>query len=208
MRLKGNTNMIKKLAVVVLAFAAIFALAACGGTKGTAILGNDAKSINGDVGRLQKAEPLPRLLDSADLRIQNYYYTAEADPNKIWYLEVLSMTGSVISTHTIRGPVENVSDQVTNPEQQVCAGGSGGERNCDTVGLAEPNGIYPGVSDDHIAILASGGILRFGAFFETSDQPFTVHTPTAITINATAPITATDTSKTVGGKIPPRGTTH
>lgn len=165
---------------------------------------NNASTVNGDVSRLQTAEKLPTLLDSADLRIQNYYYTAEADPNKIWYLETLSLSGSVEASYTIQGPVENVSDQVTNPEQQVCHGGSNGEANCDTIGLAEPNGIYPGGSDDHIAILSSGAILRFEGQYQPSDQPFTVKSPVAISIDGSAPISKTDLSKTLNGKIPTR----
>lgn len=179
-------------------------VAACHGRSTPAIVAKDVKQINADIQRLQALEPLPVLKDSADLRIQNYYYTAEADPNKIWYLVIYALNGSPLGQYTIRGPVENVSDQVTNPQQQICNGGGNGDRNCDTVGLAEPNGIYPGVSNDHIAILTDGAILRFEGSFETSDQPFKLTTPVQLQINETAPITSTDVTKTVGGKVPPR----
>jgi len=194
----------RKIFAVFISLIVVVTVAACGNTTPSTISQNN-NQINSDVGRLQSAEPLPRLLDSADLRIQNYYYTAESDPNKIWYLETLAMTGSVEASYTIRGPVENVSYQVTNPQQQICNGGSSGDRNCDTVGLAEPNGIYPGNSDDHIAILVSGGILRFEGDYQTSDQPFTIHTPSILTVNASAPISPTNTANAIGGKIPPRG---
>jgi hypothetical protein len=184
--------------------AAVF-VAGCnsGSSKPTAII-NDNNAINGDVQRLQRIEPLPTLNDSADLRIQNYYYTSEADPNKIWYLVTQALNGTPTGYYTIRGPVENVSDQVTNPTQQVCQGGSNGEKNCDAIGLAEPNGIYPGSSQDHIAILTDGAILRWEGPYQTSDQPFKVLQTPTVSINETAAISATNLSKTVGGKIPPR----
>lgn len=193
----------RKLGVFAAVLLAAVVVAACGsgGVGGT--LQKNQNVINGDVTRLQAVEPLPHLLDSANLRIQNYYYTAEADPNKIWYLETLSQTGSVEGSYTIRGPVENVSDQVTNPQQVRCVYYRS-TPSCHTIGLAEPNAIYPGPSADHIAILVSGGILRFEGFFQTSDQPFTIKTPETITIDGKAPITSTDLSKTQGGKLPPR----
>lgn len=192
-----------KRVLVLVALAACLMLAACGSSTPTVINQND-KAINGDVARLQKAESLPTLRDSADLRIQNYYYTAEADPNKIWYLATEGMNGNPTGYYTIRGPVENASDQVTNPAQQICAGGSSGAKNCDTIGLAEPNGIYPGASQDHIAILTDGAILRWEGQYQTSDQPFKILQTPTLSINETAPISATDTSKSSGGKVPPR----
>lgn len=189
------------LAVVV----AALALAACGGNS-PGIVTKDNKRINGDVSRLQKAEPLPTLKDSADLRIQNYYYTAEADPNKIWYLVTQGMNGNPTGYYTIRGPVENLSDQVTNPQQQVCNGGGQGDRNCDSIGLAEPNGIYPGTTQDHVAILTDGAILRWDGQYQTSDQPFKVIQTPSLSINESATISTTDLSKTTGGKVPPRTT--
>jgi hypothetical protein len=193
----------KKWMMLVGAALIAVALAACGTGTNKTIKAN-ASTINADLARLQKAEPLPILKDSADLRIQNEYYTAEADPNKIWYLETLSMTGSVEASYTIRGPVENEDDQVTNPQQAACDD-SGDSAGCVSIGLAEPNGIYTGASDDHIAILTDGAILRFEGQFQTSDQPFTIHTPVTLTENANAPISKTDLSKTVHGVIPAKG---
>lgn len=194
----------KRTFLVLAALAVVLGLAACGGKSTPTVISSDIKAINGDVARLQSIEPLPTLKDSGDLRIQNYYYSAEADPNKIWYLVTMGMNGSPTGYYTIRGPVENLSDEVTNPVQQACAGGSNGEKNCDTVGLAEPNGIYPGQTADHVAILTDGAILRWEGQFQTSDQPFKpISTPT-VSINEDAQISNTDLSKTAGGKVPPK----
>ena len=181
------------------------ALAACGRTYENKALIQDQNAINGDLARVQKKEPLPTLYDSADLRIQNYYYTAEADPNKIWYLVTQGMNGNPTGYYTIRGPVENVSDQVTNPQQLVC-NHFPHNNGCDSgvIGLAEPNGIYPGQSQDHLAILTDGAILRWDGQYQTSDQPFKVIQTPTLAINETAQITATDTTKTKGGLVPPR----
>ena len=72
------------------------------------------------------------------------------------------------------------------------------------IGLAEPNGIYPGQSQDHLAILTDGAILRWDGPYQTSDQPFKVIQTPTLAINENAAITPTDTSKTVGGRVPPR----
>lgn len=195
----------RKYLFITLTVVAALALAACGKTYENKTLVNDQNAVNGDLSRLQQQEPLPKMHDSADLRIQNYYYTAEADPNKIWYLVTMGLNGNPTGYYTIRGPVENVSDQVTNPDQLVCnhfPHNSG----CDSgvIGLAEPNGVYPGSSNDHIAVLTDGAILRWEGDFQTSDQPFKpIQTPT-VSINENAQISTTDTSKTTGGKVPPR----
>lgn len=190
----------KRITLVVLTvLLAVVGLSACGNENPGVITRNN-NAINSDVNRLQQTERLPRLLDSADLRIQNYNYTAEADPNKIWYLEILSFTGTVEGSYTIRGPVVPLSDQVTNPYQEVCRGEHG--EGCAAVGLAEPNGIYQGASNDHIAILTTGAILKWEGPYQTSDQPFIVRTPATVSINENAPVTSTDLSKTQGGLRP------
>lgn len=196
----------RRIAVVALALIATVVLAACGAAAPPAIT-HDAANINARLASLEHVEPIAEPLDSADRRTQNYFYTAEADPNKIWYLETLSYSGTVEGTYTIRGPVVPASDQVTNPTQQICHHntGNGGEENCDTVGLAEPNGTYAGNTNDHLAVLSSGALFRFEGNYQVSDQPFTIKTPATISINSSAPISTTDTSKTRGGIVPPKG---
>ena len=196
----------------------ILALCLCGGVL-LAACGESAKppaaslvkaehAIANDLQRLEQAEPTPVLLDSADRAIQSNVYTAEADPEKTWYVEELSAYGSVITSFTTRGPVEPAGDELTNPTQKVCS--SWGEHNdgggCVALGLAEPNGVYthPG-GEEHVARLTDGAIYRFSGYYAQSDQPFTVKTPESIQVNASAPISHTNLSKSQGGTLPPRG---
>lgn len=190
----------RKILAVAAAIACAGLIAACGSAPSAVSKG--AATVNKQLSVLERAEPIPRLLDSADRAIQRDFYTAEADPNKIWYLETLSMTGSVEATYTIRGPVEPASDEVTNPNQVICIGES--HSGCGPVGLAEPNGVYEHPGNDHIARLVSGALLKFEGQYQTSDQPFTIKTPETLTINSNAPITHTDLSKTEGGVLPPK----
>ncbi len=194
----------RKAIAVLVGLGAMLAVSACSSTSST--IQHNNGTINGDLQRLQAAEPLPKLLDSADLRDQNYLYTAESDPNKLWYLETLSWTGSVEGSYTIRGPVVAASDQVTSPTQLYCQVSSGEAPNgCGVVGLAEPNGVYTGNTNDHIAVLTTGAILRWEGPYQVSDQPFTVRTPAVLNVNESAPISHTDLSKSEGGKVPPKG---
>jgi hypothetical protein len=163
----------------------------------------DVLGVNQQVIRLRQNEPLPTFSDSAALHVQDAYYTADSDPNKIWYVTMVSNTGVPYAHYTTRGAPQPSSDQVTNPLQQVCAGGSNGDKNCDTIGLPEPNGVHQGPSQDYIAISTTGAMLRFpeqGAHI--SDQPFTVKTPVTLQINESAQISATDESKSVNGIVP------
>jgi hypothetical protein len=198
----------KIISIGLVIIVASLALMGCsnGKSNGQQILGQDARLINNELRYLQRKEKLPLLLDSGDLRNQNYYYTAIADPNKVWYLVTESMSGQVTGgPYLIRGPVQNTADSVTAPTQQICAGGSNGEKNCDTVELAEPNGLYASPSvPDHFAILASGGILRWEGWYKTSDVPINVKVPVNININESTAPTSTDLSKSKGGTLPPK----
>ena len=115
------------------------------------------------------------------------------------------MTGSVEASYTIRGPVVPASDELTNPVQKVCSEGGSNSIGCVTTGLAEPNGIYQGHTNDHLAVLSSGALLKFEGQYQVSDQPFTVKTPKSISINGNGAISHTDTSKSANGIIPKRG---
>lgn len=182
--------------------ACVFVFAACGESANTAVQQKQETRIASALQRLEAAEPTPTLLDSADRAIQSNYYTAEADPNKIWYLETLAMTGSVEASYTIRGPVEPAGDELTNPDQLTCTDSEHGA--CGVIGLAEPNGIYEHDTNDHIARLTDGALLRFEGQYQVSDQPFTVKTPETISVNGNAEISHTNLADTKGGTLPPR----
>lgn len=206
MRHKMRIAILAALMVAGFALAAV-GLCACGGNENKAppAIVKAERSIANDLQRLEAAEPTPTLLDSADRAIQSNWYTAEADPNKIWYVEQLSMTGSVITSFTARGPVEPASDELTNPSQLTC--GEGGKENysCGAIGLAEPNGVYQHPGNEHIARLTDGAMYRFEGDYVQSDQPFTVKTPESISVNGSAPISHTDLSKSEHGTVPPKG---
>lgn len=190
------------LAVIAMAFI----LNACGGqTSGNAakVRAQDVNQTASQVLRLRKNEPLPVFSDSAALHVQDSYYTADADPNKIWYVTLVALDGTPYAHFTTRGAPQPAGDQVTNPVQQVCAGGSNGDRNCDVIGLPEPNGVHEsGDSQGYVAILTTGALIRVPENAVISDQPFSVSAPVKLSIDETQAISHTDTSKTQGAVVP------
>jgi hypothetical protein len=195
----------RKTLLIILALLSLGALVAGCGTGAKGFLKTENTDINNDLTRLNDREPLPNLLDSGERRNQNYYYTSIADPNKTWYLALISLDGTPYQTETIRGPVSSSSDEVTNPNQLDCEH-NGGSRpdGCGTVGLAEPNGVYQGPDDSHFAILASGGIFKWQGNYVTSDTPFKIQTPVKLSLNETAGPSHTDLNDTQDGKVPPK----
>lgn len=196
--------------VIIVLAATLLVVVGCGGGSGSAakkaankVRSQDVRSINEQVLELRHNEPLPRFHDSAALHVQDAYYTADADPNKVWYVTLVALDGTPYAHFTTRGAPQPAGDQVTNPVQQVCAGGSNGEKNCDTIGLPEPNGVHQGASNDgYVAILTTGAMIRFGSSAVISDQPFATKTPVRLSIDETQAISHTDASKTTGAIIP------
>jgi predicted small secreted protein len=191
----------------------LFVLAGCGGTSAAqkkakkaarAVQIQDVTDINQQVEELRQNEPLPHFRDSAALHVQNAYYTADADPNKIWYVILVNYLGDPYASYTTRGAPQPSDDQITNPVQQVCAGGSSGDKNCDVIGLPEPNGVHQGAGGgSYIAISTTGALLRFpSATAHISDQPFNIKGTVQVSINENANISKTDTSKTDGAVVP------
>jgi hypothetical protein len=167
------------------------------------IRSQDVLDINQTLVQLRKAEPLPKPKDSAALRVQGAWYTADSDPNKEWYVTLISLDGTPYMHLTTRGAPQPAGDQVTNPQQQICAGGSNGDKNCDTIGLPEPNGVHQGTADQtYLAVLTTGAIARFSCGCVISDQPFSVKTPVKFSIDETAAISHTDTTKSTGAVVP------
>lgn len=169
----------------------------------------DVGDINSQVLELRKAEPLPRLHDSAALRVQDSFYTADADPNKIWYVTLVALDGTPYMHFTTKGAPQPAGDQVTNPLQQICAGGSSGEKNCDTIGLPEPNGVHQGTADQtYVAVLTTGAITRFPCGCVIADQPYALKTPVKLAIDENAAVSKTDTSTSTGGVVPKGTSAH
>lgn len=196
-------------ALVMLSSIGLLTGGACNGSQSAGtkaqhnITSQDVNDVNTRQEILRKAEPLPIFNDSAALRVQDSYYTADADPNKTWYVTLVALDGTPYAHFTTKGAPQPAGDQVTNPVQQYCAGGSNGVKNCDTIGLQEPNGVHQGLNNDgYIAILTTGAMIRIPSNAVISDQPFATKTPVRLTIDETASISATDTSKTQGAVIP------
>jgi hypothetical protein len=167
----------------------------------------DVVAINQQLAHLRENEPLPVFHDSAALHVQDAYYTADADPNKIWYVILVNYLGEPYAQYTTRGAPQPAGDQVTNPVQLYCqhiGNGSNIPDGCGTIGLPEPNGVHQGGSNaGYVAILTSGAMIRFPA--ETahiSDQPFNIKGAVHVSINENAPISKTDVTKTTNGVVP------
>ena len=78
------------IAIVAMLVIGAIALVACGSSESSVqqkVTSNQNTSIASALQRLEVAQPTPTLYDSGDRAVQRAYYTAEADPNKIWYLE-------------------------------------------------------------------------------------------------------------------------
>jgi hypothetical protein len=161
-------NTTKAFAVLLLIVAAT-ALAACGsgnsvGKKTAQVqisaVKNDVNRINAQLAKLRANEPTPTFNDSAALHVQDAYYTADADPNKIWYATVVALDGTPIAHFTTRGAPQPAGDQVTNPQQLYCqhiGHGTNIPDGCGTIGLPEPNGVHQGTGNEgYIAILTTG----------------------------------------------------
>lgn len=201
----------RKALLIVVALVACLAISACAGSTGGSahkVQVQEDTSIANQQRVLERSEPFPVFTDSAARRVQASEYTADADPNKIWYVTLVGLDGTPYMHLTTRGAPQPASDEITNPSQQTCKGGSNGDSNCDTIGLAEPNGVYQGNADPtFIGILTTGAMARFPCGCIVSDQPFSVSTPVKLSIDETAPISHTDTSVTKGAVVP-TGTGH
>jgi hypothetical protein len=171
------------------------------------IVQQDVTYIDKQISELRKAEKLPYLHDSAALRVQDAFYTADADPNKLWYVTMVAMDGTPYAHYVTRGAPQPAGDEVTNPVQLYCqhiGGGTNIPDGCGDIGLAEPNGVHQGTSNSgYVAISITGAILRFpseGAHI--SDQPFKIDTPVKLQLDESAEISKTDTSKTDNPEVP------
>lgn len=187
-------------AVGMFALVAVCALAisACGRSQADQVRRNEQKYTGNQLAALEKAEPFPFFHDSGNRRNQNYYYTAEADPNKIWYLALIGLDGTPYATYEIKGPVSSTNDQVTNPVQR--SGGSGA-----VIGQAEPDGTYSGDhQNEHVAITTSGAVVKWVGYYVTQDQPFVIKIPIRLQANESVRPTKTDLGKSQGGRIPGR----
>lgn len=197
----------KKLLAGLLATVAIAALAACGQSNTQKaqqrIVGQDVNAINQQLQELRRNEPLPRFHDSAALHVQDAYYTADADPNKLWYVTLIALDGTPYAHFTTKGAPQPAGDQVTNPVQIACPKVNGNGRHCDVIGLPEPNGVHQSTGNEgYIAILTTGALVRIPAGAVISDQPFSVKTPIRLSIDETQAVSHTDTSKTTGAVVP------
>lgn len=197
----------KRIILIIIALVAVVAVTGCSqgssNKLGRAVAKQDITTINSQVQELRRAEPLPRFHDSAALRVQNAYYTADADPNKTWYVTLVALDGTPYMHLTTKGAPQPAGDQVTNPVQQSCAGGSSGNKNCDVIGLPEPNGVHQGTSTPgYVAILTTGAVVRLPENAVISDQPFDLKSPVKLAINENAQISKTDTATATNGHVP------
>lgn len=202
----------KRIIVVLLLAALTLGVVACGGNPSASklqnkIVGQDVRDIEANLLLLRKAEPLPVPKDSAALRVQGSWYTADADPNKLWYVTLISLDGTPYMHFTTRGAPQPAGDQVTNPSQLYCQRGANrAPSGCGTIGLPEPNGVHQGSADQtYIAVTTTGSMMRFPCGCVINDQPFTVKTPVKLAIDETQAISHTDPS-TVSGAVVPKGT--
>jgi hypothetical protein len=177
------------------------AIAACGGgggTKTVAAKPSDSQAIQSILSALRAKYPLPYLTDSSDLRNQIEYAKVQSDPNKIEYLEFLSLSGVPIGTFTIRGQVSAEATRITSPVKDHCyyddSGSSSGALSCVQDPQPDLTGTFFSQSGGgYFAYLTDGALIQWPASVEflTSDQPFRTAAPVQLNINENAPISTT-----------------
>jgi hypothetical protein len=196
----------KKIILILGLLALVLGASACQSSTQKAqqkIVGQVVNSINRQLAVLRKNEALPTFKDSAALHVQDAYYTADADPNKLWYVTLVALDGTPYAHFTTRGAPQPAGDQVTNPVQIACPKVNGNGRHCDVIGLPEPNGVHQGTGNEgYVAILTTGAMVRIPANAVISDQPFSIKTPIKLSIDETQQISHTDTTKTTGAIVP------
>lgn len=185
-------------ALLIALLVAAVALSACGGSSKASSAPAAQKDANYEANLLNTFRtkyPLPTLLDSSDLRNQIEYARVQSDPNKIEYLEFLSMSGSPIGSFTIRGQVSAESTRITAPTKDKCYEGSdSGEFSCVQDQQPDLTGTYFSQNGGgYFAYLTDGALIQWPAsvMFITSDQPFKTNAPVQLNIDENAQITAT-----------------
>lgn len=189
----------KRTFLVLAALAVVLGIAACGGGGSSAsappAAQSDASYENNLLQALRQRYPLPVLTDSSDLKNQINYAVVQSDPNKIEYLEFLSMTGAPIGHFTIKGQVSAESTRITAPTKDKCYEGSDtGEFSCVQDQQPDLTGDYFSQSGGgYFAYLTTGALIQWPASlpFIMSDQPFKTTGPVQLNINENAPISAT-----------------
>jgi hypothetical protein len=203
----------KRLAIIA-AVAAALILAACGGGSSKHAAGppTDRSVVQSILNDLRARYPLPVLTDSSDLHNQIQYARVQSDPNKIEYLEFLSLSGTPIANFTIRGQVSAEATRITSPVRDHCFEGQDqGEFSCVQDPQPDLTGTYFSQSGGgYFAYLTDGALIQWPAsvLFITSDQPFKTSSPVQLNIDETKAITAThshvtfqkNTAASTGGK--------
>lgn len=185
--------------LIAVAVFSVMALAACGGSGGSSspppAAQKDVTYESNLLNALRAKYPLPKLTDSSDLSNQINYARVQSDPNKIEYLEFLSLQGQPIGTFTIRGQVSAESTRITAPTKDKCyEGADQGEFSCVQDQQPDLTGTYFSQSGGgYFAYLTDGALIQWPASVEfiTSDQPFKTNAPVQLNINENAAITPT-----------------
>jgi hypothetical protein len=191
----------KELIAAGVALLAVLGLAACGAGGGTTTVTtsrpSDSQQISNILSALRAKYPLPYLTDSSDLRNQIEYAKVQSDPNKIEYLEFLSLSGTPIGSFTIKGQVSAESTRVTSPIKDACYyddSGQSGAISCVQDPQPDLTGTFFSQSGGgYFAYLTDGALIQWPASvqFITSDQPFKTSAPVQLNVNENAPISAT-----------------
>lgn len=135
---------------------------------------------------LVETQPAPNIKYSVERQNLIQRYKTYSDKNKVSFIALTTLNGGIVYTGVVKGKVSAVSSQLTPSDRMVCADISDENAACSTISVPEPDGSWStngaGVFwfDDH------GVYHEWNGTYLISDAPFTLSTPPALNIDATA----------------------
>lgn len=154
---------------LVIAIAAASLLVGCTQEKDPGIQKSAQDQTNTVVGRLQKSIPAYEPKDSAERRNLNERLKRWENPNKIGYIALLALDGTLVWYGTIKGKPSSLNSHITNDEDLRCpySEASG----CVAVSSPDLDGSW-GDNPQGIFFFDTAGIYHeWSGFYFLSDAP-------------------------------------
>jgi hypothetical protein len=159
----------KRLLTMVLAAGLVLATAACTSDKKSNVNQSGQAQTQGAVGRLQKTVPAYEPKDSAERRNNNERLKRWENPNKIGYIALVAMDGTLVWYGTIKGKPSSMNSHNTNDEDRECSGSDG--TGCTTRSSPDLDGSW-GDNPEGIFFFDTAGIYHeWNGHYFMSDAP-------------------------------------
>ena len=195
-----NGDAMKKMLLVVLVLVATIGLVACSPEKETA-QGKSQATTEAYSESATKAVPYPLetmkqggWLERMNIRERLIRFS---DPNKISYITLLTKSGQVFATFTVKGKVSNTSSQLTTSETVNDYCGSG---ECKIATPAPMDDGTWGPSEDAVFFFDTAGVYhQWPGEYLLSDAPQDLSTPPVLVYNTGSKPTSVGDEAMYGG---------